>query len=305
MNKWIAASRLRTLPLSSSAVILGLACAFALGQCPADLLRVAGAVLTVLTAVVLQILSNYANDYGDQISGVDRSGRAGRVSLVQQGAMTMGELKAGILVTGALCLLLGLGAVTLCWWGDLAGFGSFILLGALAAVAAVTYTLGPSYSYYGLGDLFVFLFFGLVAVSGAECMLSHGFSLTGLLAGAGAGCNAILVLNVNNLRDVDSDSRTGKRSIPVRLGIRGGKIYHLAVFLLGSGFLLAAALMGCRLAGFFLVPMFIPLLRAVRYTVSPAHEGSSLEPMMRQTSVGASLLNFGLAFLLGAGCILG
>ncbi len=300
MNKWIAACRMRTLPLSSSAVILGLVIAFSEDGAEADFYHLACAFSVVLTAVLLQILSNYANDFGDQISGVDKVDRPGRISMVQQGKMTMRDLKIGIAVLLALCLGTGLLSVFLCWHQDMVGFGTFVILGALAATAAVTYTVGPSYSYVGLGDLFVFIFFGLVAVIGAEYMLSHTWSVPGILAGIGAGCSSIMVLNVNNLRDYESDIAGGKKSVVVRVGLKNGRRYHMALFAVCAAMTVACAVRCCSYAGIASVLFLIPLFKAAVYTADENHAGPALEPMMKATSLGASLVNIGLGILISA-----
>ncbi len=298
LNKWVVACRLRTLPLSSSAVILGLIVAFTVDGVTADLYHLLSAFTVLLTAVLLQILSNYANDFGDQISGVDKVERPGRISMVQQGKMTMRDLKVGIAVLLLLALGVGLTSIILCWYQDPVGFSSFVILGALAAVAAVTYTVGPSYSYVGLGDLFVFIFFGLVAVIGAEYMLSHVWSVPGVLAGVAAGCSSIMVLNVNNLRDYECDTAGGKKSVVVRIGLRNGRRYHICLFAVCVLMTVASAVWCCSWAGLAVIPFFIPLYRSVVFIADENHSGSVLEPMMKLTSLGASLVNLALGILL-------
>lgn len=289
---------MRTLPLSASAVILGLVMAFVSHGLPFDAPHLVCALSVLLTAIMLQILSNYANDLGDQISGVDKTHRKGRISMVQQGLMTIRELKVATAVIAALTLLCGLASVCACWWGDWAWIGAFLLLGALAAGAAVGYTMGPSYSYLGLGDLFVFIFFGLVAVAGSEFMLAHATGAAGLLAGAGAGFSSIMVLNVNNLRDYLSDIEGGKKSLVVRMGLDNGRRYHLALFLLCLASAASSACLILSWHGLLILPFFVPLLKAALYASSSRHEGAALEPAMKATSLSASLVNVGLALLM-------
>ncbi len=299
MNKWIVACRLRTLPLSSSAVILGLIYAFVLDFTPADAFHLLAAFLVIATAVLLQILSNYANDYGDQISGVDKGERLGRVSMVQLGQMSMADLKKGMILLGAMTLLTGLAAVGMCWYHALmaasyGGFGLFIVLGALAVVAALTYTIGPSYSYIGLGDLFVFIFFGLVAVIGAEFLMAHTVSWPGVLMGISAGCSSIMVLNVNNLRDYESDIVGGKRSVVVRFGLAWGRGYHLCLFLLATACAIGAVCLSYGLWCLSILPLCLMQAWTVWYIVVQKHQGSDLECMMKFTSLGASIVNLGV-----------
>ena len=218
--------------------------------------------------------------------------------MVQQGKMTMRDLKVGIAVLLFLTLGVGLASVILCWYQDPVGFSSFVVLGALAAVAAITYTVGPSYSYVGLGDLSVFIFFGLVAVIGAEYMLSHVWSVPGVLAGVAAGCSSIMVLNVNNLRDYESDIAGGKKSVVVRIGLRNGRRYHICLFFVCVMMTVACAVWCCSWTGLAVIPFMLPLFRSAVFTADENHSGSALEPMMKLTSVGASIVNLALGSLL-------
>lgn len=304
MNKWIVAARCRTLPLSLSAVILGIVLGFTVhNKITSDVWIILGSVSIILTAVLLQILSNYANDYGDQISGVDKTDRVGRISMVAKGAMSMADLKKGIYILGCLSLFIGFFSIACSFWNNWAGFGTFIILGFFAVVAAVTYTMGPSYSYIGLGDLFVFIFFGLVAVIGSEYMIAHEFSYIGILLGVNAGATSIMVLNVNNIRDYESDIVGGKNSVVVRLGLKGGKIYHLVLWLITLACTIGVGsylyIKHCSLIPLTLLLAIIPLSKAAIFTINPNHKGSMLESMMKKTSLGASLINIWIAILFG------
>lgn len=296
MNRWIEASRPRTLPMSCSAVALGAGLgAFESSMVPVWLLIIQSA-LIVATAALLQILSNFANDLGDMISGVDRVERAGRVSVIGQGKVSLSEMKKATFAVLAVTLVVGSLALLTCFWGEPAKFGWFCVLGACSAIAAVTYTMGPSYSYIGLGDLFVFVFFGLVAVMGAEFMLAGHVSIWGVLWGCMAGFSSTMTLNVNNLRDYESDLAVGrKKSVPVRFGVKAGKIYHAAMFA-SAGFIYLFSVL------FLYSPLWltlalaaaVPFAKTACEVVSPKSSGSMLEPLMKPTSVGAALLNMSL-----------
>ncbi len=302
MNKWIVAARCRTLPLSLSAVITGIVIGIShLDRGMIGVQIIFGIVFILLTAVFLQILSNYANDYGDQLSGVDKTERVGRISMVAKGSMTMADLKKGIIVLGILAAIFGVISITLCFINNWAGFGLFVILGIGAMVAAVTYTLGPSYSYLGLGDLFVFIFFGLVSVMGSEYMIAHEFSIIGLILGINAGATSIMVLNVNNLRDYESDIVGGKHSIVVRLGLKAGRIYHLILWLLSLALIISfSSYLGIYYSSFWVltvIPVLIPLASVALYAINPKNAGSRLEPAMKRTSLSASLINIWAAVM--------
>ncbi len=303
MNKWIRAARCRTLPLSLSAVITGVAVGlFRQSSEELGYPLVCGIIFILLTAVLLQILSNYANDYGDQLSGVDNTPRVGRISLVSSGGMTMQDLKKGILVLAAGCAVSGLIAIVGCFWNSWGDFVLFVILGILAMIAAVGYTLGPAFSYLGLGDLFVFLFFGLTSVMGSEYMIAHNFSFYGILLGVNAGATSVMVLNVNNLRDYESDIIGGKRSLVVRLGLKFGRRYHLALWILSFVLSLVFSIhLGCSASSFWpatIAPVLLPLAMTTFYVINPRNGGSGLEPAMKRTSLSASLINIWAAVLL-------
>ena len=282
--------------MSCSAVALG-AClgAYESSMVPAWLTLVQS-ILIIATAALLQILSNFANDLGDMISGVDKIERAGRVSVIGQGKVSLSEMKKATAAVLVITLLIGSFALLACFWGEPAKFGWFCVLGACSAIAAVTYTMGPSYSYIGLGDLFVFIFFGLVAVMGAEFMLAGRVSVWGSLWGCMAGFSSTMTLNVNNLRDYESDLAVGrKKSVPVRFGLKAGKIYHAAMFVsAGCIYLVSILFLYSPLWLVLALAAAVPFAKAACEVVSPKSSGSMLEPLMKPTSVGAALLNLSL-----------
>lgn len=217
--------RLRTLPLSLSGVVVGIA----LGKEICELKPVVVITLIVTTAL-LQILSNLSNELGDTLSGTDTEGRQGVHYSIQDGEMTIPQMKKFIAVIAVLCCISGLGMV-------LFSFGTFfefapaalLVLGAAAIWSAMHYTLGKNpYGYRGLGDLFVFVFFGIVAVAGAAYVCSHSFRAEWLLPGSAFGLWSIGVLNVNNIRDMKTDAAT-RTTVALKLGLRKARIYHAAL----------------------------------------------------------------------------
>lgn len=301
IKKWVVAARLRTLPLSSSAVLMGVTLGLDDNRLTDLSWRTIVLItLILITAVVLQVISNFANDYGDAVSGVDNDKRVGPKRSLFLGEMTMKEMKYGIISTIGMAVIFGCGAIGLALYDDLGALAVFMGLGLLSIIAAITYTIGIVYGYKGLGDISVFTFFGLVAVLGAEYMLAKEISFIGILLACAAGFMATLVLNVNNLRDFESDRLSGKNSLVVKFGLKGGKFYH-AVLLLGTVACLLLAIASLqKYLGVLPLVAFIPLLIFTCYCIHPAHVNSCLDPMLKKTSIGASVINLSwcLIFLL-------
>ena len=222
---YIASMRLRTLPLSMSGVILGLMLAAADYQVRWDTI-----VLTLLTTAFLQILANVSNEYGDYKSGTDSSDRKGPAYSLTGGFLTENDFKVMIWIYIILCAVSGLALIKISF-GTLIDLepALMILLGAAAIKAATHYTLGKNpYGYRGLGDIYVFLFFGLVSVLGAYYVASHNLRPLMLLPASAIGLFSVGVLNVNNIRDMETDART-RKTIPLRIGERNAKIYQTAL----------------------------------------------------------------------------
>lgn len=222
--------RLRTLPLSAAGVLLGLMLACADYQVPVSVI-----VLTVTTAVFLQILSNVSNELGDALSGTDGDLRQGPDYPLMQGKLSVRDFKTMIWIYAVCSCVSGLILVRV-------SFGTFfsleslmlIILGAMAISSAMRYTLGSSpYGYKGLGDLYVFLFFGLVSVLGSYFVAAHTVKTWLLfLPAVSIGTFSMGVLNVNNMRDMNTDAAT-RKTIPVRIGLHKAKIYQTILILCG------------------------------------------------------------------------
>jgi 1,4-dihydroxy-2-naphthoate octaprenyltransferase len=247
VKPWIQAARLRTLPLAVTCVLLGAALAHAEGLDPAGMARfwpvVAGALATV---TLLQVLANFANDYGDFTKGTDTAaGRNDRA--LASGALTASSMKRALGITALSAFLAGIATLVVAFVPgviggteggnlDAARMGLLGALGVAGIVAAMRYTIGhKAYGYQGLGDLYVMLFFGWVGVLGVALLVAHHVSVTWALPALFSGCMSVAVLNLNNLRDHESDALAGKNTTVVRLGFRGGKIYHVVVLTLGWG----------------------------------------------------------------------
>lgn len=223
IKAWMEAARPRTLPLAFSSALMGSFAAWNVGKFSGLICT-----LALLTTLFLQVLSNFANDYGDAVSGLDHKNRVGPARAVQSGAISPAAMKTAIVVTSVGALISGLGLIYK-GFGEILSPGAllFLLLGLGAIAAAIRYTVGRRpYGYYGLGDLFVFLFFGLVGVAGTYFLHTHQLPLLILWPSLVVGLLSVAVLNVNNMRDMQSDAAAGKRSMAVRLGFRGARLYH-------------------------------------------------------------------------------
>lgn len=229
MNRWVDAARPRTLPLAIGSILLGNFLAYTFGK-----FDVIIAILATLTTLLLQILSNFANDLGDFSNGVDNADRKVALRAVQTGKISQQEMRTAVIWTAVLSFASG---ISLLFFGlkdaSIEVWGTFLGLGLAAIAAAIAYTVGKRpYGYMGLGDISVFLFFGLIGTVGTYYLQTYSLDLTILLPASGCGFLSVAVLNLNNLRDIDNDIKTGKNSIPVRIGKTYGFYYQKALYLL-------------------------------------------------------------------------
>ncbi len=225
---WIRSFRLRTLPLSSAGAILGAVLAYRSG-----LFDLGIAILCLVTILLLQILSNMANDLGDSQKGTDNEFRAGPMRSVQSGIITQKEMQQGIILCVILILICGISLLFRSFETINISFLLIFLVGIAGIAAAIKYTLGKkAYGYYGLGDLFVFFFFGWTPVCIAYFTQTHLWSWEILLPGLTVGLLSTAVLNLNNLRDVENDKNSGKQTLIVKIGVKKGKIYHAMLIIL-------------------------------------------------------------------------
>ncbi len=233
IKNWISAFRLRTLPLALSNTIIGSSLAAA-----DEKFRWSVFALAALTTILLQIMSNMANDYGDFVNGKDTAERIGPKRMVQSGEITPKTMLRGIIVIGILIAVSGLSLILIGTQGmDITNLLIFGVLGIGAIAAAIKYTVGKNpYGYRGLGDIFVFIFFGLVGVIGTYFLHSQSFRWDLLLPASAIGFLSTGVLNMNNMRDYEADKNAGKKTIVVAMGEKNAAYYHL--FLVGGAVLL-------------------------------------------------------------------
>lgn len=300
MKNWIEAFRLRTLMLSLACILMGVF----LSKIFSQNVSTVSVVLTLLTALFLQILSNLANDYGDSKHGADHDGRKGPKRAVQSGKITAAQMLVGIKIFVALSLVTGIALLYSCL--DVIGLNGVITLfvtGIAAIVAAIAYTNGKRpYGYMGLGDISVFIFFGLIAVCGTYYLLVGAINPFIFLPAISCGLFSVGVLNLNNMRDIDSDIEAGKNSIPVRLGYAKSKVYHYVI-------IITALLCSLIFVMFYkAMPTWqnlsfvacFPLFLKQLFTVKNTTDKIKLDPLLKQLSISTMLfvLLFGLANLI-------
>ncbi|MFN8673440.1 MAG: 1,4-dihydroxy-2-naphthoate polyprenyltransferase [Candidatus Sericytochromatia bacterium] len=287
LKSWIQASRPRTLPLALSSIFLG---SFIAGS--QGLFSMKVSFLCVLTTIFLQILSNLANDYGDSISGVDGKNRKGPSRAVQTGEISSEAMKKAIILFSLLSAISGLALI----YGE--DLRIFIPLGLASIVCAITYTVGKKpYGYIGLGDLSVFTFFGLVGVIGSNYLQTHNFDWKIILPAMALGFFSTAVLNINNIRDIESDELSGKKSLPVRLGIEKAKKYHY--FLLFGGILtpFLYVIFNYKSPFQFLFLFSIPLIIKNGLGIKNGNKPEEIDPFLKQMAI--STLIFVLTFGIG------
>ena len=300
MNKtqaWLHAFRLRTLPLALSSIIMASMLAAAVHSFSWSI-----TILASLTTLLLQILSNLSNDYGDSESGIDNEERVGPARAVQSGLISADEMKQMMVVFASLALVSGLMLVYQGTKHLEMSYGLvFIMLGVAAITAAIKYTVGKNpYGYRGLGDFYVLVFFGIIGTLGTYFLQTSTLPFSIVFPAISVGLLSVGVLNVNNMRDIINDENSGKRTIVVMLGSRVAKIYHL---LLISIALLSALLYVVSnytsLLNFLFLLAFVPLafhIRRVWANNEPALLDSEMKILALSTLLFSLLL--GLGFIL-------
>ena len=277
IGPWISASRLRTLPLAASGILFG---AVHVGKEPMNVLTLS---LGLLTAFLLQILSNWANDLGDFENGADQVRLAGPSRAVQSGSITARQMKIGVLIMAMVTLICGVLFLYQSLWlnNRQLDFWIFLSFGLAGIIAAYAYTAGPKpYGYIGLGDLSVFVFFGLMSVLGMHYILYSNLDKSAFLLSIFMGTMSVGVLHLNNMRDIDDDAKAGKITVALRLGWRKSKLYLFALFVIGFGSLI-----------FFIFPIFkasialsiIPV--AFFLSIRKIQEPAKLDPFLKKLAL--------------------
>ena len=292
MNKWIKAFRLRTLPLAFSCIIMGSGLAAADGYFNGLIFG-----LALTTTLFLQILSNLANDYGDYVKGTDNVNRVGPDRTLQTGLISKAQMIKAMWIIALLCSIAGIWLIREGTRGlDLVQAGLFAVLGLTAIGAAVKYTMGKNpYGYSGLGDLFVFLFFGWLGVLGSYFLQTHTFSWKLLLPASAIGLFTTAVLNINNMRDHKADKKTGKNTTVVRMGIQWAKQYHLLLNIGGILLAMAYTLPDIKTVWYFLFG-YILFIKPAKEILG-RNDYQSFDPYLKKQAIGTFL--FTILFVLG------
>lgn len=282
---YIASFRLRTLPLSLSGIFLGTLLAKADG-----FFHTLPFVFAVATTLCLQILSNLANELGDLQKGTDNAERLGPIRSIQSGALTLTEFKRTIIVFVLLSVISGSVLVYTAFDSLFSRDGIImLLLGGAAIIAAIKYTVGKNaYGYHGLGDLFVFLFFGLLSVMGAYFLMAHQINALLLLPASAIGLLSTGVLNLNNMRDVDNDRACGKRTIPVLIGVHKAKIYHFILIIGAFVCMSSYVFLHDHTPSDFLFLLTLPLFIFHLAKVTQ-NQGRALDPQLKVLSLSTLL----------------
>jgi 1,4-dihydroxy-2-naphthoate octaprenyltransferase len=295
-SAWIAAARPRTLPLALSSILMGCFLASHFGSFSWSI-----AILTIVTTTLLQILSNFANDYGDGVSGKDNDARQGPKRAVQSGEISAWQMKRAMLLFSALSFVSGIGLLYEALKGStLQAILFFLGLGVLSIIAAITYTAGKRpYGYAGFGDIAVLIFFGWVGVLGTYYLHAKTFEWPMLLPATSCGLFAVAVLNINNIRDIASDSATGKMSIPVRLGRTKAVFYHWSLLILGMMCSILFTILTQKTGYNWLFVLAFPLFIYNGLSVWKLKDAKELDPFLKQMALSTLLfvVLFGVGLL--------
>ncbi len=294
---YVQAARLRTLPLSISGIVVGSFLAYADGFSNWKIV-----VLALITTVGFQILSNFANDYGDGVKGTDNENRVGPKRALQSGAITQKQLKRVILITALITLVVALTLIFVAFGIDKPLFTIiFFFLGVASILAAIKYTIGnKAYGYSGLGDLFVLLFFGLLSVVGSYFLFTRKIEWTIFLPAFTVGLLSVGVLHLNNMRDRESDKKSNKITTAVKLGAQKSKKYHYYLILFSLLFALLYVIVHYNSPWQFLfVIAYFPIIKQL-LRVFRNDNAESLDPELKILALSTFLF----AILFGFGQIL-
>ena len=301
MKHWIEAARLRTLPLSVSGIIVG--SMYALANPTDDVLTPTEVfnwklfAFAIITTLGLQILSNFANDYGDGMKGTDNEDRVGPKRTIQSGVITPKAMKRAIVLTSVLTLVSAIYLIYLAFGAHNLGYSLFYLILGIAAIAsAIRYTVGNSaYGYRGFGDVFVFVFFGLVSTLGVNFLYSKQLDAILFLPATAIGFLSVAVLNLNNMRDEASDRKSGKNTLVVKMGIENAKKYHY--FLIVGAMILVllfAFLSNFNFDQYLFVLVYLPLVKHL-VTVYKNQNSKLLDPELKKVALSTFALSVLLA----------
>ncbi|WP_407497295.1 1,4-dihydroxy-2-naphthoate octaprenyltransferase [Elizabethkingia anophelis] len=301
MIEWIKAARLRTLPLSLSGIILGSLIAKWKLNSVGESWDVWVFVLALVVTLLYQVLSNYANDYGDGVKGTDKK-RAGEAEAraVASGKITAKQMRNAVILFSILSLAFTILLLYKAFFpGYIQAFYVFIGLGVACIFAAIGYTVGKRpYGYMGLGDVFVFVFFGLVSVMGSYYLFTKTFDWQMILPATAVGLFSVAVLNLNNMRDIESDAESGKHTLALKMGFKKAMIYEIILLQLPL-ILILTYMMVYEIRSYYayiFIILFLPLM-ALRRRIMETKEPKNLDPYLKQVAI----MCFAMSLLTGIG----
>lgn len=298
IKPWLTAIRPRTLPLALASIGMGSFLAAYIEKFKLQVL-----IFSALTTLFLQILSNLANDYGDSVHGADSIKRTGPERMVQKGLISHNDMKLAIRLLIGLSLVSGIYLLYISLGFNLQSFIYFFILGIIAIIAAVSYTVGQKpYGYAGLGDVSVLIFFGLIGVLGTFYLHAKTLNWIYFLPAFSCGFFSMAVLNLNNIRDIESDKSAGKKSIPVRLGREKAVVYHWALLLMGITSALVFTFIESQTWIQYIFIITIPLFVKNAVAVSKYKKPADLDPYLKQLAITTLIyvVTFGSGLLIAA-----
>jgi 1,4-dihydroxy-2-naphthoate octaprenyltransferase len=285
IQPWIQAARLRTLPLSISGILVG--SAYAYYQHTFEWIIF---VLALCTTLSFQILSNYANDYGDGIKGTDAN-RIGEKRLVASGEITSAQMKMAIIINSVIAFVLAVALIYFAFGQENFVYSfTFLVLGMASIAAAIKYTVGNNaYGYSGFGDVFVFIFFGLVAVVGSNFLYSQSIDIKLFLPATAIGMLSTAVLNLNNMRDIENDRIANKNTLVVKFGLKWAKKYQhfLIIVPFLCLFVFSIGVKTKIFLSFFVFIFFLMHLEKVRKSTSAV----DFDPELKKVALGTFVLS--------------
>lgn len=295
---WISSFRLRTLPLALSCILAGSLFAYVQGKFDGIVM-----LLAAVTTILLQVLSNIANDYGDGVKGTDNEHRVGPERAIQSQKISVKAMRNAIIINSILAFGSGIGLIYYALQNaSLQDIYVFVGLGILSIVAAITYTVGKkAYGYSGLGDFFVFLFFGLVGVVGVYYLHTRSLDWLIILPAGFTGFMSMAVLNMNNMRDVANDSASGKNTMVVKMGFEKAKDYHSALVILGMFCWIAGVVFSAQYLLLISILPFVLFIKNLIF-VRKNKEPKNLDPELKKIALGTfftTVISWITAILIG------
>lgn len=283
LKDWISSFRLRTLPLALSCILGGSFLAFQKNSFRLDVL-----ILAAVTTILLQVLSNIANDYGDGMKGTDNDNRVGPARAIQSKSITPSQMKRAVIINSVLAFASGILLIYIALKdASISEILIFIGLGIASVLAAITYTVGKkAYGYSGMGDIFVFLFFGLIGVFGVYYLHAQVFHWEVIWMATFVGLMSTAVLNMNNMRDITNDKESGKNTLVVKIGFASAKYYH-SFLIVGAIASLQFMFWSYNLGSIFylaFIPSFLFLKNA--FFVHQAQYPKTLDPELKKLALG-------------------